>query len=64
MAQRWLTQRPWAGLAWCVIGFAVCQLGLSIGLDHWLAGVRDPLFAGQLHRLRNCRCRRLVVRWY
>ena len=54
MAHRWLTQRPWAGLLWCVIGFAVCQLGLAIGVDHRLAAVRDPLFAGQLHRLRVC----------
>jgi hypothetical protein len=54
MAQRWLTQRPYAALLWSVLGFAVCQLGLAVGLDRRLAAVRDPLFAGQLHRLRVC----------
>jgi hypothetical protein len=29
-------------------------MGLAIGLDHRLSAVRDPLFAGQLHRLRVC----------
>jgi hypothetical protein len=54
MAQRWLTHRPYAALLWSVVGFAVCQLVLAIGVDHRLAAVRDPLFAGQLHRLRIC----------
>jgi hypothetical protein len=54
MAQRWLTHRPYAALLWSVIGFAICQFGLAIGLDRRLAAVRDPLFAGQLHRLRVC----------